>query len=63
MDLSNRRRPHYADPTGRAARLFTISPATIGDIDEILRCLRAAFAPYRTQYTPAAYEGYRHDCR
>ena len=35
---------------------FTIERATLNDADGILGCLRAAFAPYRRQYTPAAYE-------
>jgi GNAT superfamily N-acetyltransferase len=35
---------------------FSIARATLDDADGILRCLRSAFAPYRTQYTPAAYE-------
>lgn len=30
--------------------------ATLDDADGILTCLRAAFEPYRTQYTSAAYE-------
>jgi ribosomal protein S18 acetylase RimI-like enzyme len=33
-----------------------IMRATLGDAEGILRCLRAAFEPYRTQYTTAAYE-------
>ena len=35
---------------------FTIARATFDDAEGILRCLRAAFEPYRTQYTAAAYE-------
>ena len=35
---------------------FSIERATLDDADGILGCLRAAFAPYRRQYTPAAYE-------
>jgi hypothetical protein len=35
---------------------FSIERATLEDTDGILGCLRAAFAPYRRQYTPAAYE-------
>jgi GNAT superfamily N-acetyltransferase len=34
----------------------SITRATSDDSEGILRCLRAAFEPYRTQYTPAAYE-------
>jgi N-acetylglutamate synthase-like GNAT family acetyltransferase len=37
------------------ARHFTITRATISDADGIVDCLRAAFEPYRQQYTPAAY--------
>jgi GNAT superfamily N-acetyltransferase len=33
-----------------------IMHATFGDAEGIGRCLGAAFEPYRTQYTPAAYE-------
>lgn len=35
---------------------LSIERATLDDAEKILGCLRAAFAPYRTQYTPAAYE-------
>src|SRR5262245_47742121 len=35
---------------------FSITRATFDDAEGILRCLRAAFEPYRTQYTQAAYE-------
>jgi len=35
---------------------FSITRATFDDAEGILGCLRAAFEPYRTQYTPAAYE-------
>jgi GNAT superfamily N-acetyltransferase len=35
---------------------FSIVRATLDDADGILTCLRAAFEPYRTQYTSAAYE-------
>jgi GNAT superfamily N-acetyltransferase len=34
---------------------FRIGRATLDDADGILNCLRAAFEPYRTQYTPGAY--------
>jgi GNAT superfamily N-acetyltransferase len=37
-------------------RKFSIARATLDDTEGILRCMRAAFEPYRTQYTPAAYE-------
>ena len=32
-----------------------IGPARLEDADAILKCLAAAFAPYRTPYTPAAF--------
>src|SRR5262245_39909218 len=35
---------------------FNIARATFDDAEGILCCLRAAFEPYRTQYTSAAYE-------
>jgi ribosomal protein S18 acetylase RimI-like enzyme len=35
---------------------FRIARATLDDAGEILECVRAAFEPYRTQYTRAAYE-------
>ena len=34
---------------------FLIRPAEIGDERGILRCLAAAFEPYRVSYTPEAY--------
>ena len=34
---------------------FLIRPAKIGDEHGILRCLAAAFEPYRVSYTPEAY--------
>lgn len=37
------------------ASAFQIRQATARDCDGILRCLRAAFEPYRCQYTPAAF--------
>jgi GNAT superfamily N-acetyltransferase len=37
-------------------RRFVIRPATVDDAAGILRCLGAAFEPYRTSYTPAAFE-------
>jgi GNAT superfamily N-acetyltransferase len=36
--------------------LFRIGRATLDDADGILGCLRAAFEPYQTQYTPSGYE-------
>jgi GNAT superfamily N-acetyltransferase len=38
------------------ATAVTIARASPADCEGILRCLRAAFEPYRTQYTSAAYE-------
>jgi ribosomal protein S18 acetylase RimI-like enzyme len=35
---------------------FSITRATQDDAEAILRCVRAAFEPYRTEYTRAAYE-------
>jgi GNAT superfamily N-acetyltransferase len=35
---------------------FSIARATFDDAEGILNCLCAAFEPYRTQYTAAAYE-------
>ena len=35
---------------------FNITRAIFGDAEGILGCLRAAFEPYRTQYTAAAFE-------
>lgn len=35
---------------------LTVARATFDDSEAILRCLRAAFEPYRMQYTAAAYE-------
>jgi GNAT superfamily N-acetyltransferase len=37
-------------------RNFSIKRATFDDAGGILGCLRTAFEPYRTQYTPAAFE-------
>jgi predicted N-acetyltransferase YhbS len=34
---------------------FSIRPATSDDVPGILACLRAAFEPYRAEYTPAAF--------
>ena len=41
--------------TGAVPHEFSIRPASAGDAGAILRCLRAAFEPYRSQYTPQAY--------
>jgi ribosomal protein S18 acetylase RimI-like enzyme len=35
---------------------IVIRRATDRDCDGILRCLRSAFAPYQSSYTPAAYQ-------
>jgi GNAT superfamily N-acetyltransferase len=35
---------------------FTVRRATPADADGILTCLRAAFAPYQSNYTPLGYE-------
>lgn len=35
--------------------IFSIRAATSDDVQGILQCLRAAFAPFRTRYTPAAF--------
>jgi GNAT superfamily N-acetyltransferase len=40
----------------RPAPDFVIVRATLDDSEGILGCLRAAFEPYRAQYTPAAYD-------
>ena len=37
------------------ALIAEIRPARADDADGILRCLREAFAPYRSQYTPDAF--------
>ena len=34
---------------------FAIRPARTEDVAAILKCLRAAFEPYRSQYTPQAW--------
>ena len=41
--------------TGGAPYEFAVRPANAGDAGSILQCLRAAFEPYRSQYTPQAY--------
>ena len=40
----------------RTAPNVSIARAAVDDGEGILRCLGAAFEPYRTRYTPAAYE-------
>jgi len=35
--------------------LFSIRRATVADSDGILKCLHAAFEPFKTSYTPGAY--------
>jgi ribosomal protein S18 acetylase RimI-like enzyme len=42
-------------PQSAAPHEFAIRPATIADARAILQCLRAAFEPYRSQYTPQAW--------
>jgi N-acetylglutamate synthase-like GNAT family acetyltransferase len=37
------------------SKTFTIRQATAADAKGILQCLRSAFAPYRSAYTPLAY--------
>lgn len=41
--------------TGATPHDFLVRAATSEDAAAILRCLRAAFDPYRSQYTPRAY--------
>jgi GNAT superfamily N-acetyltransferase len=43
-------------PKDTSAQSPRITRVTFDDAEGILRCLRAAFEPYRTHYTPAAYE-------
>jgi GNAT superfamily N-acetyltransferase len=43
-------------PPEMTAANFSIARATFDDAEGILHCVRAAFEPYQTQYTPAAYE-------
>jgi len=53
-------RPTAGAETGRAQERRTpslrIRHVTAEDVDAVLRCLAAAFAPYRARYTPPAYE-------
>jgi GNAT superfamily N-acetyltransferase len=45
----------YASKAASAANEFVIRPAHTEDAAAILQCLRAAFEPYRSQYTPQAW--------
>jgi GNAT superfamily N-acetyltransferase len=42
-------------PVGDDERSFSIRQAAFEDGKQIVDCLRAAFAPYRAQYTPKAW--------
>ncbi|SRR6266851_4211403 len=44
-----------AQAAGTSPDEFVIRPASAADAGVILQCLRAAFAPYRSQYTPQGY--------
>src|SRR5260370_18734858 len=44
-----------AQAAGTSRDEFVIRPASAADAGVILQCLRAAFAPYRSQYTPQGY--------
>ncbi len=46
---------HAPQAAGAAPDEFVIRPASAADAGAILQCLRAAFAPYRSQYTPQGY--------
>ena len=46
---------HAAQGAAASSHEFAIRPAGTGDAAAILQCLRAAFEPYRSQYTPQAY--------
>jgi ribosomal protein S18 acetylase RimI-like enzyme len=46
---------HGARSAGAAPHEFTICLASVEDATAILQCLRAAFEPYRSQYTPQAW--------
>jgi len=43
------------EPESKLPRFFQIRKADASDGEAILVCLQAAFAPYREQYTPAAF--------
>src|SRR5260370_42612055 len=46
---------HASQAAGASPDEFVIRPAVADDAAAILQCLRAAFAPYRSQYTPQGY--------
>jgi len=46
---------HAARSAGAAPHEFAIRLASVEDAAAILQCLRAAFEPYRSQYTPQAW--------
>jgi ribosomal protein S18 acetylase RimI-like enzyme len=46
---------HAAQGASASAHEFAVRPARIEDVAAILQCLRAAFEPYRSQYTPQAW--------
>ena len=48
-------KPRAANAAGTAPHEFAIRPAIVEDACVILQCLRAAFEPYRSQYTPEAW--------
>lgn len=43
------------DPRNQSSSFFQIRKASKDDEAEILACLAAAFAPYRSEYTPGAF--------
>jgi hypothetical protein len=43
---------HATKTRALSAHEFVIRPASTEDAPAILQCLRAAFEPYRSQYTP-----------
>lgn len=47
--------PRANSATGAAPHDFLVRAATTEDAAAILDCIRAAFEPYRSQYTPPAY--------
>ncbi len=44
-----------ANAAGTAPHAFAIRPAIVEDAGAIVQCLRTAFEPYRSQYTPQAW--------
>ena len=48
-------KPQARKAAGAAPNEFVIRPASFKDAAAILHCLRAAFEPYRAQYTPQAW--------